>query len=78
MFVQRPMRIGWKSPRTTLANQTLESLPMTTSPATHAVGAMKTDGSTFGRLPLYGTMSPIKIASMMNLLLSYLISYCLL
>jgi hypothetical protein len=41
--------MGAISPRTTAENQTLEDLPIDTSPTTVAVSAMKTVGSIFFR-----------------------------
>src|ERR1700681_965006 len=50
-LARAPMRIGPLSPRITVPNQIDASSPTSTSPISTAVGAMKADAATFGRLP---------------------------
>ncbi len=54
MEVRAPTRMDMTSPRNTTPNQMLAFAPTTTSPINAAVGAMKLEGSTPGRMPRYG------------------------
>ena len=51
MFVRRPIRIQFTSPRMTTHIQTLLSSPISTSPMTCALSSMKAVGWTRGRTP---------------------------
>ena len=50
-LVRAPMRMMFMSPRTRQLNQTPLSAPITTSPITAALGAMKASGAMVGTTP---------------------------
>src|SRR6266545_6108913 len=58
-FVRAPMRTQFTSPRMTVWNQTEESSPISTSPATTLPGATNTLAAMRGDLPSYATITDI-------------------